>query len=430
VRDPIIFRNVKCLTPDEALYWKDLLYRSVKIGTELEYALPKGARKDDILKPLTKDLQPSESLEHLGPYGVFDIESEHCGFEIRVIGRQPYYKVMLAQYRYILDKVISYGVRARATCGLHYHLLTVGLSEPVPQIILANLWNLVRKYAPSLKFFMSTGESMDSMCRRRNHNSHLEMVHLSPLSMSMQEIQQRLKKSRVVPEHQNFMNLEHVGFNSAGEVVPFHIEFRFPDADFSPVSIVAKTFLFLNLLLKAVEISQYGIIHVGQIREWQQKIKIMDLLSNNDGKLAASDTSGITPEMIVELQYGMKELLGLLKPIFARYENNPSYDVISFLSNKPVSILRARGMSWPEIITRLDQEAEIEPFIWDKVDRKLIQCIELVQLSGYSKLGDWKSAVAWQFYLSPKELEKRIAQYNSWRGVWWDASMGTLSFLT
>jgi hypothetical protein len=44
MQDPIILRRTDTLTAAEAGYWKDLLYRVVKIGTELEVAPPKAYR--------------------------------------------------------------------------------------------------------------------------------------------------------------------------------------------------------------------------------------------------------------------------------------------------------------------------------------------------------------------------------------------------
>ncbi|HEY90128.1 MAG TPA: hypothetical protein G4N98_10455, partial [Thermoflexia bacterium] len=99
---PIIFRRDDILNHEQALYWKDLLYRTVKIGTEIEFALPKGVSKKEFVPPLIEALQPTQDLTHLGRYGVLGVIDEHCGG------------------------------RARATGGLHYHthpLLATNLSS-------------------------------------------------------------------------------------------------------------------------------------------------------------------------------------------------------------------------------------------------------------------------------------------------------------
>ncbi len=95
MREPIIFRRDDVLSPEQALYWKDLLYRVVKIGTELEFALPRGVRKDDFMPGLIETLQRSRDLNLEGRYAVLDVVNEHAGAEIQVIGRQPYYTALI-----------------------------------------------------------------------------------------------------------------------------------------------------------------------------------------------------------------------------------------------------------------------------------------------------------------------------------------------
>ncbi len=429
MKEPIIFRRDDVISHEKALYWKDLLYRTIKIGTEIEFAMPKGAHKASFLPPLINALQPTKDLNNLGEFGVLDIISEHCGIEVQVIGRQPYYSALVQQYKDIFA-LFPPNIRARPTCGLHFHALSIGLSEPVPEIILANLWNLVRRYAPNLKFLTSCGDQLSCLCRRRNHNSHLEMVRLSPGAMSMPEIYEHLKASHVVPEHQNFFNLEHLRFDKLGMVTNFHLEFRFPDADLSPTSIVAKTFLMLAVVLKAVEMSQYGVIHVGRIREWHRQVELLDMLSNNDGALATSDTNQITPDTIEELRVGCHELLELLKPILDRLEHNPSYEILSLLAETPISLLRASGRDWGEIESMLAERAATESNQLDKTDQKLMRCIELAELTGLTALEGWKWSAARELFLTPQELDLRLDKLDRLRGIRWDIKLGTLVFMS
>ncbi len=427
MKQPILFRRQDTLSHDEALYWKDLLYRTVKIGTEVEFALPKGVRKKELMPSLKSALQPSHDLSHLGRFGVLDVISEHCGVEVQVLGRQPYYQALIRQYRDLFAQFPP-GIRARPTCGLHYHVLAVGLAEPMPEIILANVWNLTRRYAPELRFITSAGSSLDGLCRRRNYCSHLEMVRWTPGNNTMQKIQARLKESYMVPEHNNFLNLEHITFADDGAIKVLHYENRFPDADLSPTSIVAKTFLLLSMLLKAVEMSQYGIIHVGKIQPWRRKLQLLDWLSNNDGRLATSDTSNVTPAVIEELRTGCYELLELLKPVFGRFERNPSFQVLSLLAETPISILRSSGRSWPEIEALLADRAATPAGELDETDKKLMRCIELAESTGHPAPESWKWAVARELYLTPQELDRRLQKLDALRGIQWDGQVGAVVF--
>lgn len=434
MKDPIVLRRNDILTPSDAAYWKDLFYRVIKIGTELEVAPPKGSSRENFEAAVRLALMPSDCLEDLGANGVLDVASEHCGIEIRVIGRQPHFRSLQKQYSGIMNVLTELGARVRPTCGLHFHLLTPTLAEPVPEIILANLWNLTRRYAPELRFITSSGDSRQSLCRRRNHNSHAEMVRHSPATMNMAEIQKVLKESYIVPEHQNFLNLEHISFTESGAVHPFHLEFRFPDMDISPTSVSAKTFIFLTMALKAIDLSQYGVVHVGKVIPWRRKTQILDILSNNDGNLATSDTRGITDEVIEELRQGCYELLDLLAPTFEWFHNgvfapsNPALDVLLALAEQPISLMRCAGYNWEQIECLLVERTNLDPGGLDETDRRLMQRVELGEWSGLPSADIWHWMAARELYLTPQELEKRMQKLVNLRGLRWDSRQGAMVF--
>jgi hypothetical protein len=428
MKDPIVLRRKDVLQPVEALYWKDLLYRTVKIGTELEATPPKGCDRPVFEAKVRESLRPSLSLELLGVNGVLDVIPEHCGIEIRIIGRHPHFRALQHQYASIMQVLEANGARPRHTCGLHFHLLTPGLAEPVPEIILANLWNLTRRYAPELRFLTSCGDTHESLCRRRQYSSHMEMVWHSPGVESMAEIQQSLKSSRLVPEHNNFLNLEHLRFTDSGAAMPFHLEFRFPDADISSTSVTAKTFLFLALALKSVDMAQYGVIHVGQMHPWRRKVELINLLSNNEGNLAASDTAAVTDEILEELRQGCYELLDLLAPVFERFQDNSALDVLLSLAEQPISLMRCSGYGWKQIEEILSAKTSPEEMGVDPIDRRLMQRIELGEWTGMSSPEGWKWHAARELTLTPQELERRLERIRSLRGMHWDDRQGTIVF--
>jgi len=428
MKDPIILRRSDMLSLTEAIYWKDLLYRITKIGTELEVAIPKGVKSAFFVESVRKALAPSGSFESLGTNGVLDVAPEHCGIEIRIIGRQPQFRALHNQYEGIMGELMSRGARPRATCGLHFHILTPGLAEPVPEIVLANLWNLVRRYAAGLKFITSCGERYEALSRRRNHNSHLEMVRHSPSAMTMAEIKEKLKESHIVPEHQNFLNMEHLGFTKEGDILPFHLEFRFPDTHLSPTAITSITFLFLAILLKSVDLSQYGVIHVGKITPWRRNIELLNMLNNNEGNLATSDTSEITEDMIEELRQSIYELLDLLAPIFEGFVDNPVLDVLLALAERPISLLRCAGYDWEKIEALLTERASLDEVGLDKTDQRLMQRIELGEWAGYPSAENWKWLAARQLFLTPQDLERRLEKLKALRGLRWDTRQGTMVF--
>lgn len=429
MKDVIIFRRHDTLSSSRALYYKDLFYRTLKIGTEIEAAPPKGVKRDAFVQHVQRRLEPSGDIHRIGTWGVFDVQPEHCGIEIRVIGRHPYFDIFYEQFAHIFEVLWTEGARARSTCGMHFHLLPIGMAEPIPEIVLANIWNLVRRYAPNLKFLTSCGQSPDALCRRRNHNSHLEMMKHTPAAMTMQAIKETLDASKVVPKHQNFLNLEHLTFTDAHAVNEFHLELRFPDADFCPTSVTAKAFLCLAIVLKAVEMSQYGVIHVGRLHEWRRKRALMDMLNNNDGNLATSDTSAVTPDVLEELRDGCRELIVLLKPILMRFERNPGFDVLWSLADAPISLRRIRGDSWQAIETQLRQVSALHEPDWRKEERYLMRYIDLTEFTGFDSEHQWKIAVARALFLKLDELEHALQKIALFRKMTWDMNLGTYLFL-
>lgn len=428
MKDPIVLRRDDTLSLSEVSYWKDLFYRLIKVGTEIEVAPPKGSTREEFEAKVIAAVEPSGTYDALGNKGVLDVSPEHCGVEIRVIGRQPHFKALQQQYLSITNSLLELGSRARSTCGLHFHLLTPTLAEPVPEIILANLWNLIRRYSPELRFITSGGETRNGLCRRRNHTSHTEMIRYSPIHMTMQQIQHELHISKQVPEHQNFFNLQHIEFNDSGQILPFHLEFRFPDADLSATSITAKTFLMMALTMKAIDLSQYGVIHVGKVNPWRRKVELLSLLSNNDGNLATSDTSGVTDAVIEELRQGCHELLDLLAPTFEGFKDNPSLDVLEYLAETPISLLRCAGYDWHEIERVLGSRAKRDEYGIDDIDRKLMQRIELGEWAGMPSVFEWQWNAARELVLTPQDLERRLDSIKKLRGLHWSERQGTMVF--
>lgn len=155
---PAFLSRPDSLTLPDARYFQDLLYRTVKIGTELEFALPKGVLREDFQPRIEQALHPSGNMNQLGELGVYDVIKEHCGVEILVIGRHPHWEALLNQYQHIILPLLAEKIRMRPTCGLHFHILGTGLAEEVPEIVLANLWNMGRIFAPGLKFLTSGGK--------------------------------------------------------------------------------------------------------------------------------------------------------------------------------------------------------------------------------------------------------------------------------
>ncbi len=423
---PLFHPRQDCLSVSEAHYYQDLLYRTIKIGTELEFALPKGVLREDFQPRIEELMEPSEDLNDLGRLGVYKVINEHCGVEILIIGRHPHWESLVEQYSQIVLPLLDLKVRMRPTCGFHFHLLQVGASENIPEIILANLWNMFRLFAPGLKFLTSGGETREGLCRRRQHNAHQEFIKLCPTRMHMRDIKNALTKSLDVPEHQNFFNLEHTNFTENGEVSTMHMELRFPDGDLCPVSITAKTFLFLTMLLKAVEISKFGVLDVEKDSHWHENMELLGRISNNDGKVATSDTSTICDTTLEKYRENSRALLRFLKSTFLILDN-PSEIILRELAETPISLRRVAGQNWSEINNDLTELiAPLHNF--DHTDHELIKVIELGLHTEQKNENTWLTTLAKQLNINGPSIEQRLQFLNN-RNPIWSNETGSMVFL-
>ncbi|MCD6345734.1 MAG: hypothetical protein J7M17_09075, partial [Anaerolineae bacterium] len=138
-----------------------------------------------------------------------------------------------------------------------------------------------------------------------------------------------------------------------------------------------------------------------------------------------------------ELRAGCRELLELLKPLFGRFarvacegsEDHPAFEVLSLLAETPLSLLRASGRDWLEIEQLLSERAAVTAGEWDKTDRRLTRLIELAELTQYTTPEAWKWEAARELFLTPQELERRLARLADRRGLKWDVGLGTMVFL-
>ena len=249
---------------------------------------------------------------------------------------------------------------------------------------------------------------------------------LSPEKQSMEEIQAVLKKSMDVPEHQNFFNIEHVRFSKSGNISNFHLEFRFPDGDLCPVSITAKTFLFMTMMLKAVEVSKFGLLKVDSDPLMEPNNRLMDMISNNNGKLATSDTNAIDDAALEKYRNNAQGLLFFLKSIFLLLDN-PGELILQQLASEPVSLRRSQGKNWEEIEDELLSHIPPQPAL-DSTDYELIKIIELGLLTGLGNKPCWLGAAARFLHLPKNEISKRLRGYKN-RSPVWQKELGSMVFL-
>jgi hypothetical protein len=316
--------------------------------------------------------QPSEYVGDFGKKGVFEVKKdnslmENGGIEVPTVGRRVHWNSIYQMCKEILDPIKERGGFVNERCGQHYHVLAgylgsqrLGrsiseLEKSIPEIVLANLHQLHRRYELAMFWIMSAGDAHDHLTRWARFRQSLRRY--SALHSRMAKIQAEMfetvlgmnsasnQKGKYASVAYHFCK-----FDSAGDVSTFHIENRIADGTLSPAVAAAWAMLCYALVLKAVRLSQYGIMEDGS-NEYREKIKeiqphliVGGLAEWGDSRFA--NTTGLHP-YIPWLRENTTEMINWLKPELSNL--GPAYDILGSLADKPCSLRLAEGHGWDQI---------------------------------------------------------------------------------
>ena len=130
---------------------------------------------------------------------------------------------------------------------------------------------------------------------------------------------------------------------------------------------------------------------------------MLNLLSNNDGNLATSNTAGVSDEIIEELRQGCHEVLDLLVPTFDYLEAMAAYQILEVLAKSPISLMRCAGKDWNQIDMWLKGHLpKVSELDMDQIDYRLMRHIELVEWGGQASQETWQWYAARELYIPPQ----------------------------
>ncbi|MCP4713359.1 MAG: hypothetical protein GY869_32420 [Planctomycetes bacterium] len=151
----------------------------------------------------------------------------------------------------------------------------------------------------------------------------------------------------------------------------------------------------------------------------------MDLISNNNGRLAASDSSGLTTTLRDRYRRHAFCLLKHLKSIFIIMDT-PAEIVLQELAARPISHKRIQGLNWVDI----DEELEclIRPLrSEDARDLELIKIIELGLIDGLDNQDEWLKQAADLLATSIVNVTRRMNDMR-YRRPTWNRELGSMVF--
>lgn len=395
---------------------------TLRIGVELEKDNRHGRGSE-----LTQRLEPTRDYNCLGRYGVYDVVSDgslsHNGREVLVIGANEEFHAWHKRMKAIHEILSELGYHETPKCGMHYHMLCVQ-KEMVPEVVLKNLYNLVRYYADAFMWVASCQKGPGKNRGLSRWSSFSKMMTKSPAGKSVRQLAQNLGGRYVA------FNIADRGYyahrrgdvsmmqGSGGHLSSFHVEFRWPDASDSPAHIVALGNLFRALVLKAVELSEFGVVQVDANRqEWQslkERVQRMSQgypLTEMDQQIAIAKAKQLTKTV-------RNQLLSF---------DGSTVEVLEKISVTPPSVLRDNGRSWSKI------ESHYYPKSMRMTDanRELRTAIVRQVVVGCKRKRDWEKQMAQHLNVGSFEtVRDRVdALRRKGMNLHWDKDIGTYLWL-
>ena len=272
----------------------------------------------------------------------------------------------------------EHGAWVNERCSLHIHMMSQyvpkdgkhlkgqranliynSLERPIPEEIGINFHQLFRRFEHCLIWMFSAGNSLASLTRwEKFRQPVLEIA--SPVIIGMPNLSASISQfcfNKVRKEKYATINYWYSQFNIDNDFNIFHVEIRLSDGLLCPAAAASLACLIYALLLKAVDISRYGILSVGS-NDTIVKIQEMrkTLLNNNRDYNAPrfSDTSNII-QYIPEFQEQSIEFIQFLESYLKNMGN--SYEILLQLAERPISFRLAEdNMSWDEINKTIDSD--------------------------------------------------------------------------
>jgi hypothetical protein len=390
---------------------------------------------------------PSGFVGTVGQSGALDVIKDGSlvggGIEIPTVGRRVHWQSFYNMCQGIIDPIVGRGGFVNERCGQHFHVLAgyfkknVGqriseLEQPLPEIVLANLHQLNRRYELAMFWMMSAGNQMEHLTRWSRFRQSI--YQYSALRNKMQRIQKELATNIAcmggTSQNGKYASVAYhfCDFNAEGNVDTFHIENRIADGCLSPAVITAWAMLCYGMVMKAVRLSQYGVMEVGD-QEYATQVKetMPHLIDGErrswDGSRHA-DTSGIGTS-IPFLRESSRELVQLLKPEL--YNMGPAFNILMDLAEKPCSLRLIEGDSWDKIESDL-----YGPYIKAEVQHDYAseeEVRELIDLAGIvecENVNTWVEEVSANLGQDPQQVEGTVEGLLSSGNYRWSEAIGSL----
>lgn len=402
---------------------------------------------------ITDVLKPSNSLSFVGETGVYGVVTDGSllgneGVEVVTVGRRISYESFFKQTDEIMKRCVANGAYLNERCSIHMHLIASYFTmivkngkltafyekgntkepnfsefeKPMPEIILANFHQLIRRYHNALTWITSAGDDYKKLTRWIKFRKPI-LKYSAVRHHMLNVIRDINSNDDGHGGRYSIMNYAPIKFNADGTIKTFHLESRFCDGLLSASASSALSILLYAFLLKAVVLSQFGIIHSGDSVYMNEAREIQASLLNNNGNWGGprySDTSNFEPyrEVVRQQTNDMLDLLrSELKP------HGPVMGILRKLADMPCSMRLCVGNSWEKIEGDLSDASDTE----SKVAKSILSLIDMSYVDECVDVDEWVNTISEDLKLSQKNVGNTVKLLMEKSIIAWDGVSGTLS---
>ncbi|RLA57806.1 MAG: hypothetical protein DRR04_12195 [Gammaproteobacteria bacterium] len=388
---------------------------------------------ETIRSEMRQILQPTEFVGQVGKSGALEVKKDDSlinngGIEVPTVGRRVHWQSFYQMCKDIIDPIVERGGFVNERCGQHYHVLAgylpgamnpnrrgtqvSDLECPLPEIVLANMHQLFRRYELAMFWIMSSGATEGNLTRWAKFRQSLG--RFSALSSRMPRVYNEMAEGIVSMRNSQkgkyaSTTYQFCRFDDNGDVATFHIENRIADGCLSPAVSTAWAMLCYALVLKAVRLSQYGILETGS-SDYKAITKeifpnLIDGGTREWGDNRFADTRRLKP-YYPWLQDNAKEMITLLKPELSSM--GPAYDVLLGLAEAPCSLRLIKGDSWEKIEQDLYGEYANSTRVDGEFEEELREAVDLANVIECSHLDAWIEEVAAYLGKDPGQVDQVV----------------------
>jgi len=377
---------------------------------------------DSIRERMGQALTPSMSYGNITKHGVHSIVTDGSllgkkGAEVITVGRRPDYWEFFNMSKGIIDLAVENNAYVNERCSIHSHLLASyygklpggkdggpgvpnqinEMEKDMPEIILANFHQLCRRYQNAMTWMTMGLDEPNRMTRWEKFR--VSVLQVSAIINSMRKVVQDVSHNSGGNKY-GWVNYNYCQFGDDGNLKRVHVEMRVMDGLLSPSAVAAFSCLYHSLMIKAVEISRYGIVEVGD-KEWLTGAeKVKSCLLNNMKSYQDGDRFGDTSKLSKHYETLISEsfdLISQVKHILMRM--GPAYEVLEKLAERPCSLRRCDGEPWEKI----EADLAVPMTSDDHFTVKLAEIIDLRLVDQCKDVAEWTMEVS-KLLRSDKEL--------------------------